>query len=107
MIGMTKVKNMFAGQGYEFALHNIRINGRMRGCNGYIKNPHTGKVVYLTTEPVPVSWLSGKIMFRLADDIGVDGNPTAIEHKNQWPNAADFERAVRNELDAEKPLLRY
>lgn len=36
--GSRRLKNLFADRGYVFDLHNVRINGVMRGCSGYIQN---------------------------------------------------------------------
>ena len=105
--GSRRLKNLFAGHGYVFDLHNIRINGVMRGCSGYIQNPKTGKTVYTMTEPVPVLWLEDKIMFRLAEDIVKSGDVSDIRYKNQWPKTGQYVQAICQELDAVKPLLKY
>ena len=103
--GVRKIKAAFGGK-YIFNLHNIRINGAMRGCSGYIQNPETHKTIYLTTESTSCRWLDKKLMFRIADDIGKDGEWN-FEHKNQWVSERDFAIAAQAELDADRPLLRY
>lgn len=31
-------------------LENVRINGELRGCNGFVANMDTGRVVYVSTD---------------------------------------------------------
>ena len=31
-------------------MRNIRINGNLRGCSGFLENTQTGKFVYINTE---------------------------------------------------------
>ena len=51
---------------FNIHLKNIRVNGNLRGCSGFIENPATGKIVYITTEPSIVHNLSTKVMYRTA-----------------------------------------
>ena len=50
----TKLKNAInklkGAMDLEFKIHNISINGRKRGCSGFIKNIQNGTVVYINTE---------------------------------------------------------
>ena len=65
VISMTKVKNAIkeVGPFIICTLSNIRINGQLRRCSGFIKNAVTEKIVYINTESVLVR---GKILFRSA-----------------------------------------
>ncbi len=69
---MTALKNRFKKVGnYKCHLKNININGVKRGCSGFIKNPETEKIIYLTTEYVCGNCykpLENKVMFRTAKD---------------------------------------
>jgi hypothetical protein len=48
-----KVKAMFKPySNLVVETKNIRINGQLRGCSGFIQNNDNGKIVYLTTEPI-------------------------------------------------------
>lgn len=70
---MTALKNRFKKVGnYEYYLKNININGVKRGCDGFIRNPENGKIVYLTTEYVCGNCykpLANKMMYRTAKDL--------------------------------------
>jgi len=53
LVSSQKVKGMF--KKYPNLLvetKNIRINGQLRGCSGFIQNKDNGKIIYLTTEPI-------------------------------------------------------
>lgn len=53
-ISTTKVKNLLkkAG-GYEVEnCHNIRVNGQLRGCSGFIRKAGSERTVYFNTEYV-------------------------------------------------------
>ena len=80
---MTALKNRFKKVGnYEYYLKNININGVKRGCDGFIRNPENGKIVYLTTEYVCGNFykqLSNKMMYRTAKDLKDYTGET-----NQW-----------------------
>lgn len=70
---MTALKNRFKKVGdYEYHLKNININGVKRGCSGFIRNPETGKTVYIDTEFVCGNCykpLENKVMFRTAKNL--------------------------------------
>ena len=80
---MTALKNRFKKVGnYEYYLKNININGVKRGCDGFIRNPENGKIVYLTTEYVCGNCykpLANKMMYRTAKDLKDYTGET-----NQW-----------------------
>lgn len=80
---MTALKNRFKKVGnYEQYLKNININGVKRGCDGFIRNPENGKIVYLTTEYVCGNCykpLANKMMYRTAKDLKDYTGET-----NQW-----------------------
>lgn len=52
VISMTKVKNALKKHHPEVTakLSNIRINGQLRGCSGFLTDSGTGKIVYINTE---------------------------------------------------------
>ena len=52
-ISMTKVKNLLKREHPGTIvphLRNIRINGNLRGCSGFLENTQTGKFVYICLE---------------------------------------------------------
>lgn len=51
-LSMTKVKNAFKKVQPDLALHisNVRINGQLRGCSGFVENRDTGRIVYFRAE---------------------------------------------------------
>lgn len=71
-LGSVATKNAITkiahGANLTFKLKNIRINGQMRGCSGFVQNNATGQIIYLTTEESAYSPLQGKVMFRTADN---------------------------------------
>lgn len=46
----------------KFDLKVVRINGEMRGCSGFITDPHTNIILYVNTEEC----IKGKILARYA-----------------------------------------
>jgi hypothetical protein len=53
IMSMTKVKNAInktKPNFFVFNLNNIRINGQLRGCSGFITNPENDAIVYINTE---------------------------------------------------------
>ena len=38
------------GIAIDYHLKAIRVNGDVRGCNGFVKNPNNGLIVYVSTE---------------------------------------------------------
>lgn len=67
VIGMTKLKNALAagqpGGPKVCALHNIRVNGDMRGASG-IFDYGNGDFLYVNTEPSCLASLADKVMIR-------------------------------------------
>jgi hypothetical protein len=49
---MTKVKNRLKALRPDLVptLHNERVNGALLGCSGFITDPATGRVVYISTD---------------------------------------------------------
>lgn len=52
VVSMTKVKNALKRDhpGLVPKLSNIRINGQLQGCSGFITDPATEQVVYISTD---------------------------------------------------------
>lgn len=50
-IGSRKVKNLFKGLPFEVKIKDIKVNGQIRGCSGFITNTENEKVCYIDTEP--------------------------------------------------------
>ena len=52
VVSMTKVKNELAqsAPGLKHKIENIRVNGQLRGCSGFISDPVANRVVYINTE---------------------------------------------------------
>lgn len=51
-VSMTIVKNRLKKIAPEIVPHlrNIRINGHTHGCSGFLEDPATGRLVYLSTD---------------------------------------------------------
>lgn len=52
-VSMTKIKNAVKRSDHPDlvpALRNIRINGQLQGCSGFLTDPITSRVIYLNTE---------------------------------------------------------
>ena len=71
-VSMTKVKNAIKRSGYDLIPHltNIRINGQLRGCSGFLEDPKTGRLAYINTEKDPgiveFTAVGGQALFRNA-----------------------------------------
>ncbi len=80
-----KVKNLIKKispeNNYVFNLKNIDVNGQKRGCSGFITNPDTGNVVYLTTEYCQ----AGHFMYRYAEN-----DHDYRGRTNRWDGRNDF-----------------
>lgn len=48
----TRTKNALHAynKNYDVRLHNIEINGVKHGCSGFVFNPNTNLIIWLTTE---------------------------------------------------------
>ena len=51
-VSMTKVKNALKREHPNLVPHisNIRINGQLQGCSGFIEDPATGRLVYFNAD---------------------------------------------------------
>lgn len=51
-MSMTKLKNALKkiDPDLVFDLRNIRINGQLQGCSGFVTDPSTDKIVYASTD---------------------------------------------------------
>lgn len=51
-VSMTKFKNRLKSQRPDLVPHvsNIRINGQLQGCSGFVEDPSTGRVVYFSID---------------------------------------------------------
>lgn len=67
VISATKMRNALRALDPTliFDLRNININGRLMGCSGFITDPATGNIVYLSTEDNPGPLL-GHAVYRTA-----------------------------------------
>ena len=89
-VSMTKIKNQLKNLDMNLTvkLSNIRINGQLRGCSGFITNNDTQKIVYINTESAcETSPFGGKILYRTAShDRDFTGG------QNQWidPNEKGY-----------------
>lgn len=52
IVSMTKIKNEIARSAPTLTpkISNIRVNGQLQGCSGFITDPATGRVVYISTD---------------------------------------------------------
>lgn len=51
-MSMTQLKNRLAkiDPDLEIELRNVRINGQLQGCSGFVTSPATGKIAYVNTD---------------------------------------------------------
>ena len=51
-VSMTKVKNALKRARPDLVPHisNIRINGQLQGCSGFVEDPATGRIVYFNAD---------------------------------------------------------
>lgn len=52
----------------EFDIHQVNVNGRKMGCSGYVTDPETGNVIYLSTDFIEVIGQHMDVMFRTVKD---------------------------------------
>lgn len=52
----------------EFDIHQVNVNGRKMGCSGYVTDPETGNVIYLSTDFIEVIGQHMDVMFRTVRD---------------------------------------
>ena len=73
-VSMTKIKNALKRGGYDLVPHlsNIRLNGQLRGCSGFLEDPATKRIVYINTEFSPElgNWgVANDALYRNARDL--------------------------------------
>lgn len=51
-MSMTQLKNRLVKiePGLKVELKNVRINGQLQGCAGFVTDPATGKIAYVSTD---------------------------------------------------------
>lgn len=51
-MSMTQLKNRLVkiDPDLKIELRNVRINGQLQGCSGFVTNPATGKIAYVSTD---------------------------------------------------------
>lgn len=51
-LAMTKLKNALVkiDPNLKVDLKNVRVNGQLQGCSGFVTNPATGKIAYVNTD---------------------------------------------------------
>ena len=95
--GTRKIKSTF-GDKYQYQIKNIKTAEGPRGCEGYIKNPETGRTIFFTTELASCNWVSHNIMYRLAKDLGEEG--WGPSYRNKFVGSTEFEAAAHAVLDS-------
>lgn len=89
MLLATKLKNQILSQAADtglplaFSLQNISVNGKKRGCSGFVQNLQTGSTVYVNTEHSVYAPLADKSLYRYARDTK-DYSSTSLS--NGWNN---------------------
>lgn len=61
-----RLRSMFRGQPFELHISDIRINGMIRGCSGFLRNTDSGKICYINSEGSCLQTLANKILIRTA-----------------------------------------
>lgn len=68
----VKLRNDIArqnpGMNLSYHISNISINGKKRGCSGFVMNEDSGVCVYVNTKKSVYSPLSDKNLYRYARD---------------------------------------
>jgi len=73
---------------FAFHLKNIRVNQRIVGCAGFVKNTDNGEIVYVNTEKSPYGLLSDKNLYRKANHLAdYTGETTAFASDDDLPRA--------------------
>jgi len=51
-LAMTKLRNALVrlSPDLKVELRNVRINEQLQGCSGFVTNPATGKIAYVSTD---------------------------------------------------------
>lgn len=97
MLLMTKLKNQLKEYDSDYVpvLHNIQVNGRKRGCCGFVSNPANGRVVYVDTESSCYVPLSGNSLLRYARD-----TKDYCGGRNEFVPVGDTAKAIHKMLSA-------
>ena len=68
-VSMTTIKNRLKkiAPHVEPHLSNVRINGHLHGCSGFLYDPETGAIVYLSTDLNHGT--SSQALYRVADHL--------------------------------------
>lgn len=95
-VSMTKVKNALrkVDPNLRTELKNIRINGQLQGCSGFIVDDDAQRVVYINTEGLV--GFSGKVLYRIAAS-----TTDYAGGRNRYTSAADLIADVLELLDAD------
>ena len=89
-LAMTKLKNQLVAIDPDLTveLRNVRVNGQLRGCSGFVTNPVTGDIAYVNTETS-----TGSALYRTAES-----TRDFRGGRNQFASHLELPRAVVNLL---------
>lgn len=70
VLAMTRLRNRIRAldAGLETHLRNIRVNGRLQGCSGFVVNPATSKIAYVSTD-TNHGTRTGEALYRSAESL--------------------------------------
>lgn len=91
----VKLRNRFKNSfpTLEVRVKNIRVNGDVRGCSGFITDPETGRHVYVNTERSVYGPLQNRILYRTAES-----TTDYTGGRNRWSTDADIVHDVTDLL---------
>ena len=89
IISSTKLKNSINKKNnnnlqLEFHLKNIFINGKKRGCSGFIRNINNNSIVYVNTEGSKRAGKFRDYLYRYADNL-----KDYTGYRNRWVNSLE------------------
>ena len=97
-ISSRKVKSLVSGLGYELVkVSTISVNHIRRGCDGFIKDPDKGILIYFTTEPGAFQ-SPGRVLYRSAKD-----EKDYCGGSNHYCDIKDLAHAVKRLFDTFNP----
>lgn len=97
-VSMTKLKNALKRLDDTLVakLSNVRINGQLQGCSGFVTDPATGRIVYVSTDVN-----HGTTRQALYRDAAHDRDYTG--GSNRFAEMADLPQAVVERLHEQRP----
>lgn len=103
-ISMRKVKNLLKKKGVYTVenVHNIRVNGQLRGCSGFVRLTNGNRYVYFDTEVFSECSGPRDILVRYAK-----GPEDYVGEINNYTSWAEFGKTIDEMLGNRRGLFRH